>query len=267
VGRSRRETAGIRLAIVKSPLSGSAVARELGVSESYVSRVRSGLPGWNDTSDRDAAIRASSDSQHDLARRHGLTQQRISQIRLGTPDDGWVAACMEPDEWALWLERNPRALGGAAIANRPCVDCPLGFAAEMRSEGRCNGSPGAVGGRHEEDDEEDDVIEPRSLGGVRAGTALELTPPPCGTCQHEPICVLKVALARAKTAEVAMASLPDGLSVAVSARVDCRFYNRVKGASRAPGRKLDLSDEERARRGAQARAMSEAKRARGAATA
>lgn len=57
----------------------------------------------------------------------------------------WRADCMDDAEWSTWIEMNPtRAIQDALIAPRPCTDCPLGFAAEMRSAGRCNGEPGWV---------------------------------------------------------------------------------------------------------------------------
>lgn len=49
---------------------------------------------------------------------------------------------MDRREWATWVERNPRNPGGVRYADRPCVDCPLAYAAEMRAIGRCNGAPG-----------------------------------------------------------------------------------------------------------------------------
>jgi hypothetical protein len=104
-------------------------------------------------------------------------------------------------------------------------------------------------------------VRPGIAGGVRGSVALALTPPPCDTCAHEPICVLKIALRKATSAEVVVAPLPDGLTVKLSAAVECRFYNRVKGSrgGNTAGRKLNLSDEERARRGEQARANTAAK--------
>lgn len=50
---------------------------------------------------------------------------------------------MSPEEWALWRARWKASYGSHRRA-RPCPDCPLGFAVEMRAEGRCNGEPGGV---------------------------------------------------------------------------------------------------------------------------
>lgn len=205
---------------------------------------------------RDEAIRSSSEPGAVLARRYRLSPSAVSRIRLRPAPErtrrqrfeleviagGWRADCMSDQEWSDWVRQNPLAINDGSIADRPCVDCPLGFAAEMRAIGRCNGQPGAVGGRHEAAEEDDDMIDRPGQPGPRGSAPLELVPPPCGTCAHEPICVLKIALQKAKTAEVAVAPLPDGLSVVVTARVDCRFYTKAK-------KKLNLTPEDRAQRG------------------
>lgn len=80
---------------------------------------------------------------------------------LREPRTAWVAACMEPDEWEAWQVSN-RRIAVSGRAPRPCSDCPLGFAAEMRSVGRCNGSPNGVDD-HEEDEMPDD---PQARGAV-----------------------------------------------------------------------------------------------------
>jgi hypothetical protein len=56
----------------------------------------------------------------------------------------WRADCMTDEEWTEWVAMNPVALSDGQVADRPCTDCPLGFAAEMRALGRCNGTPGPV---------------------------------------------------------------------------------------------------------------------------
>jgi hypothetical protein len=60
------------------------------------------------------------------------------------PADGWRAACMSDEEWAHWIEFNPRNLGGLGNIDRPCGDCPSRFAEEMRAVERCNGTPGVA---------------------------------------------------------------------------------------------------------------------------
>lgn len=67
----------------------------------------------------------------------------------------WAPACMDAAEWALWEGAN-RGLNGSWRAARPCADCPIAHAADMRAEGRCNGTPEGVA---EEPIEEDEVVE------------------------------------------------------------------------------------------------------------
>jgi hypothetical protein len=50
---------------------------------------------------------------------------------------------MTTEEWELWREFNPQGLKDAEYASRPCQDCPVSYATEMRAEYRCNGEPGA----------------------------------------------------------------------------------------------------------------------------
>lgn len=50
----------------------------------------------------------------------------------------WVAACMTPTEWENWERIRVYGL------IRPCDACPLGFAADMRAIGKCNGTPAGV---------------------------------------------------------------------------------------------------------------------------
>lgn len=47
---------------------------------------------------------------------------------------GFVPACMTDDELSLWSRET-------GSANRPCVDCPATFEAEMLEAGRCNATP------------------------------------------------------------------------------------------------------------------------------
>lgn len=57
---------------------------------------------------------------------------------------GWSPLCMDAAEWADWQARNPTALDIYSAVARPCEDCLLGFAADMRAAGRCNGEPGGA---------------------------------------------------------------------------------------------------------------------------
>lgn len=53
-------------------------------------------------------------------------------------------ACMSDSEHVLWLDKNRTITDRKMVAPSPCHDCPLGFAADMRLEGRCDGSPGGI---------------------------------------------------------------------------------------------------------------------------
>jgi hypothetical protein len=138
---------------------------------------------------RNEAIRAANDSPVVLAERFGLSAAQISRIRSGVSRPmtrrqeaeqvragAWRAECMDDEEWARWVETNPIAgFQDATIAPRPCTDCPLGFAAEMRAEGRCNGSPGWQPPADEEEEATmGEQITPDALGPRRR---LVLRPP------------------------------------------------------------------------------------------
>lgn len=47
--------------------------------------------------------------------------------------------CMDEEEYEAWSAHNRMA--NAAAAESPCADCLIGYAIEMRTEGRCNGRP------------------------------------------------------------------------------------------------------------------------------
>ena len=47
--------------------------------------------------------------------------------------------CMDAEEFEVWTYWN--RMSGPANAKSPCTDCSLGFAVEMRAEGRCDGRP------------------------------------------------------------------------------------------------------------------------------
>jgi hypothetical protein len=162
----------------------------------------------------------------------------------------WSPACMDADELAGWDEMNRRTQGGRA--QLPCADCLVGFAAEMRAVGRCNGTPGGV-----EEDEDmgtfdyttPDVVTvvptleaataagPKPLHTHAARVELALTAPPCGSCAHEPICALRAAFEGMATVETSAPPLPDGLRLALVATVECSHFLRDK-AKPAPVRAL-----------------------------
>jgi hypothetical protein len=156
----------------------------------------------------------------------------FEQVRAGA----WRADCMSDEEWSSWLALNPTNLG-LGVADRPCTDCPLGFAGEMRAEGRCNGSPGWQ--PPVDDVEEASVGEQITVTNVRIEA-------PCASCMHREVCGIRVSLGLLE-ADVMLPKLHSALSVVTALQVECSHYRR-DGKGSAAGRKLNLSDEERARR-------------------
>lgn len=172
---------------------------------------------------------------------------------------GWAALCMTDDEWIEWRDRNPLNVHGAIA--RPCEECPLGFAADMRAQGRCNGTPGGVA----EDTDEPTQEETPMDHADRTTVTVELVGGlPCGSCAHAEVCRIRPQLLGLRSVEVSVPAIDDAITMRVAADIDCDKYLRAKGTAggSAAGRKLNLSPEERARRGAQARANTAARLAR-----
>jgi hypothetical protein len=191
---------------------------------------------------------------------------------------------MDAEELARWQEMNGRAAANRAA--RPCADCPLGYAVEMRALGRCNGTPGGV-----EEDTEMGTFDytgperpqpepkeaPRALTMTRR-VELEVAAPPCGSCAHEPVCALRAAFEGMATVETSAPPLPDGLRLTLTASVECAHYLRdrakpapvrattpqERGQANGAGQfreKRRLSPEAVARMAAGNRARAEARRA------
>jgi hypothetical protein len=160
--------------------------------------------------------------------------------------NGWTPLCMEPDELAAWKEMRARSTSYKDRTARPCTDCPLGFAAEMRAVSRCNGQPGAV-----EEDEEMGTFDYAERSEQRAATlpppkatlptfrrvSLDVAAPPCESCAHEPICSLRAALEGLADVETTAPALPAGLSLTLTAVVACGHFLRDR-AKPAPVRAL-----------------------------
>ena len=164
----------------------------------------------------------------------------------------WAPLCMEPGDWKHWQRTNPRFGGGAGFAPRPCADCPLGFAAEMRAEGKCNGTPGWQ--PPADDYEEAQVGDTVTVSNVQISA-------PCGTCAHREVCSIRRTLGSLDEVDVTMPKPDPALTVVLGMTVECSHYLRVgKGKGSAAGRKLNLSDEERARRGERIQAAARARR-------
>jgi hypothetical protein len=194
---------------------------------------------------------------------------REELLRRGGPAL-WRPRCMTDEEYDSWSSKNaPMTLGKAL---RPCADCPLGYAADMRAEGRCNGTPGGV-----EEDEGDMATQPPPQ--IRAGAiALQPTPNrtlttdvavaldlPCPSCIHAPVCRIKASIeGQLDRLAVATPRLDPALTIQLEAKVDCSLFRPERPAKRGGGphgQKRNLSPEERERRRQQALAMTAAKRA------
>lgn len=126
----------------------------------------------------------------------------------------WVAACMEPDEWALWVSMNPRLTQGAT-AERPCRDCPVAFSREMRAIGRCNGYPGGTA-------EEEDEME---ITRARAKPVQVEVIIPCGRCTHREVCGIRASIEKLGDVDVALPELNAALTPRLAVSIECGFFS------------------------------------------
>lgn len=151
---------------------------------------------------------------------------------------GFRPACMAPDEHEAWIEMNRRTATARAVAvARPCADCTLGFAAEMRAVGRCNGSPGG---------EEEEPMEPEPIDvRLHRRVPVSLSAPPCASCAHEPVCALRAALEGLTEIPVAAPPMPDGLRITLTAAVECAHFLRDR-SSPTPAKVTGATNSQRA---------------------
>jgi hypothetical protein len=147
---------------------------------------------------------------------------------------GWAPACMEPGEWAHWRSLNPR-LPDEVFAPRPCTDCPLGFAADMRAEGRCNGAPGAVQADDEIPQEETPMEGERVQPGRRVEVTLEL---PCSRCEKQDVCGIRPSLEALHSLPVVAPELDPRVSVALAGSIERAAFVRAR-LRRADASELD----------------------------
>jgi hypothetical protein len=179
----------------------------------------------------------------------------------------WAPLCMDADEWAGWQRHNRRLVGlkGLQQADRPCADCPLGYAAEMRAIGRCNGQPGGI-----EEDEEEMTMEPTPIAVKKPPTASARirVEAPCRTCSHAPVCRLRDAVIDAGEASIEVPALGDGVRIVLAGAVECDWYAKARQAPdpSKPRRELSPEQKEAAReRMLRARAIGVEKKASAAA--
>lgn len=136
------------------------------------------------------------------------------------------------DDLADWQRLNLRNTNLAARAARPCEDCTLGFAADMRAEGRCNGTPGGVA-------EEDETVEDSSP--TRTGRVAVSSAAPCGTCLHAPVCRLRASVEGLRSVTASLPVLDDAVTVSLTAEVVCSHHAREPKSHHSPagtGRRL-----------------------------
>lgn len=156
----------------------------------------------------------------------------------------WTPACMADDEYAAWAEMNSRMTSRSERAKRPCADCTLGYASEMRAVGRCNGTPAGV--EEEETMEQPPEVHLRPSRDVVPPTLrrvpVAVTPPPCASCVHEPVCALRQSVEGLADIPVAAPSVPDGLTITLVAAVECAHFLRDRAK---PGPVRVLTPQER----------------------
>lgn len=193
--------------------------------------------------ERDREIRGSNEPVGELANRYGLSPSHVARIRkqpekarsLSRREEfeavvagAWRADCMDDAEWAEWLAKNP-LMPDAEMAARPCDDCPLGFAVEMREIGMCNGTPAGV-----DDEEVDAMVEqqrdtgsgPRIIpGGQEVRVTLEA---PCARCLHEPVCAIKRQIDAVESLPVTLPRFDRALTVVLGGTVDCGHFAPAK---------------------------------------
>ncbi len=131
---------------------------------------------------------------------------------------------MEPEDYAAWIGFNGRLLAqhSGHHATTPCDDCLLPYAIEMRAVGKCNGHPAGV------ESDEDEPDEPAERRRAMATTVRSIvTGPDCQACVHLEVCNRREAIVDLDATDVEMETLPKGLSVVVSAQVECDAYARI----------------------------------------
>lgn len=177
-----------------------------------------------------------------------------------------IPACMDADEYALWARGNGVATGtknGARVftgrAESPCDDCPLGYAAEMRAIGRCDGTPGGV----EEDEpmETPETYETTTTSAPVATRTRVTVVAPCESCVHARVCRLRPDAEL--DVRVSLPELATELTVTLTATVDCMEYVGAPGKARPKKEQTPAQREASILSAAKARAAMAAKRAAG----
>ena len=143
----------------------------------------------------------------------------------------WTPACMDAPEWAGWQKANRSISATSERLTRPCDECPLGFALEMRQIDRCNGTPSGA-----PEDEEEPMEQARPALVVAGGREIKVTASlPCERCAHAPVCRIRPTLeAQMESLPVTLPRLDPAIGVVLSAAVECREFMRTSGVKAAP---------------------------------
>ena len=194
-------------------------------------------------------LRDSSLRPPEIASMVGVSLRTVNEVLAGKRDGrralarerfeedgrtGWAPACMEPPEWADWRARNPVAgIPDADQVARPCEECPIGWAVEMRAEGRCNGTPAGVAEDPDQVDEheEDHAVEHENTPGTRIPVTLEA---PCPGCIKSDVCSLRPRVEGLRSASVSISSIDPLVSVALAGTVTCGAFIRAPKAKPVP---------------------------------
>lgn len=174
----------------------------------------------------------------------------------------WSPACMDEAERVEWEAANARItgmFGAVRRADRPCTDCTLGFAADMRALGRCNGTPGGV-------EEEEPVDETRTIARIESAATTKVAialAAPCGPCGHAPVCRLREAVEAMERTSVPVPKLETGLTVELRGSIACDWFAKAKAAPAAGegGPKRGWTPEQRAAQAERARQQMAARKA------
>lgn len=132
---------------------------------------------------------------------------------------------MDPEEWTEWVARNPLHITDTAAAARPCTDCPLAFAADMRAEGRCNGTPGGVAEEPEEEEFVEPAIAARPDPGIRVAVTLKA---PCASCEKADVCSLRPAVEALTDLPVLVPLLDHRVGLELAGTVTCAAFVRAR---------------------------------------
>jgi hypothetical protein len=157
----------------------------------------------------------------------------------------WNPACMDEAERTEWEAANARIknlYAGTRQADRPCTDCTLGFAADMRAVGRCNGTPGGV-------EEEEPMEDTRTLALIESASTTKVgiaVSAPCGSCAHAPVCRLRGAVEALAKATIPVPKLEPGLAVELRGAIACEWFAKAKATpSTDPRPRRELTPEQR----------------------